>query len=162
MKPSLSHCSHPLHVVGWSSAYPLHNVGQSSLPPRIAHILSAARDVAVFIALLSSPLRQSIKLSNSIKPYLRALLSLCSHPLHELGWSFRFLLHCSHSLHDEGWSPAPPRITWIPFQNRSVFLPHLPFGLGGFSLNQPGQVSYYHYRPLLISLWFSSSAIPLG
>ena len=49
--------------------------------------------------------------------------------------------HCSHPLHDVGGSIALPRITWIFFQNRSVFLSHLPFGLGGFSSNQSGQIS---------------------
>ena len=93
----------------------LRDVGWSSRPLRIAHILSTARDVAVLIALLASSLQQGMELCTSSDGAPRLIFRFSS-PISRLGWEV------FHQI------------------NYLVFLPHLPFGLGDFSPNQPSQV----------------------
>ena len=113
----------------------------------------------------------------------------CSHLLHNVGWSSRPLRialnpsttwdgalliallsfppqrgmePCASSEHSgafpELFGFPPPSPVWVGrFFTKSTKSTKL-----GFSSNWPGQAFYYHSRPHLISLWFSSSAISLG
>ena len=81
-------------------------------------------EALLFIALLSSPSQRGVELCVSSDHQRTMELCFCallSPPLCTMELSSS---HCSYPLHDKRWSPAPHLL---------VFLPHFPFGLGGFS-----------------------------
>ena len=159
-----AHCSHPLHDVGWSFASPqitnvrwscalahrsyfFYNVGWS-LSPCITYIPSAARNIAVLIALLASSPRRKMDpcaFSDHLDLLPESFGFLPPSPV----WVGRFFTKSTKS----GFFIHPIRSGLFTNLTSSAFgfPPQFPTGLGGFS-------------PIACSLifWFSSSVFPLG
>ena len=128
------HCSHSFYDVGWSPSH------------CIVFTISSIHNRAFLIVLLLSLSQYGIKLSTSLH-YLHLLhVKRCSY-LHYIARQ-RFLYNIKRS-------SAPLWIIWILFQNCSVFLSHLLFGLRAFSSNR--FFCFPHPSPIWVRRFFTKS-----